>query len=82
MLGGPQDAAGYKGPVLHLTGDRDYIFCDGFCEGIFEEPAREVYRNARLELVLHPGASHNINFHRNATGAYKVITDFLERSGL
>lgn len=82
LLAGPQDASRYTGPALHLTGTDDYIFCDGFCPGIFDEPAKSVYRNAKLQLTLHPGASHNINFHRNATGAYKVITDFLESSGL
>ncbi|MCJ1379167.1 hypothetical protein MMC17_002267 [Xylographa soralifera] len=82
LLAGPQDVSGYAGPALHLTGEYDYIFCDGFCPGIFEEPARSIYKNAKLQLALQPGASHNINFHHNATGAYKVITDFLEASGL
>lgn len=82
LLAGPQDASRFTGAALHLTGDRDYIFCDGFCEGIFHEPARTIYNNAKLQLSLHPGASHNINFHHNATGAYRVITDFLSNNGL
>jgi hypothetical protein len=47
-----------------------------------EEPAKEYYRNAKYTAVMHPGASHNINLHKNATGAYKVITDFLGENGL
>ena len=82
LLAGPQDASNYTGPALHLTGDHDYIFCDGYCPGIFHEPARTLYKNAKLQLALHPGASHNINFHHNATGAYRVITNFLEAHGL
>lgn len=81
LLAGPQDVSQFTGAALHLTGDTDYIFCDGFCPGIFLEPARTIYKNAKLQLALHPGASHNINFHHNATGAYKVITDFLANNG-
>ena len=69
-------------PALHITGEKDYIVCDGTCNGIFEEPARTLYKNAKLQLSLHPGASHHINFHKNATGAYGVITGFLEANGL
>jgi hypothetical protein len=65
-----------------ITGKQDYIICDGECEGIFEEPARSLFKNANFTPYLHPDASHNFNFHRNATGAYKVITDFLVSNGL
>ncbi|KAF2266772.1 alpha/beta-hydrolase [Lojkania enalia] len=70
-------------PALHITGERDYIVCDGSCPGIFEEPARTLYANAKpLQLTIHPGASHHLNFHTNATGAFGVITDFLSKNGL
>ena len=49
---------------------------------MFEEPARTLFKNAKFTPYLHPDASHNFNFHRNATGAYKVITDFLVSNGL
>jgi pimeloyl-ACP methyl ester carboxylesterase len=70
-------------PALHLTGERDYIACDGWCPGIFEEPAKTLYKNAKpLQLSIHPGASHHVNFHKNATGAFEVITSFLSKNGL
>lgn len=70
-------------PALHLTGELDYIVCDGYCPGVIEEPAKKNYANAKpLQVSVHPGASHHINFHRNATGAFKVITEFLEKNGL
>ena len=70
-------------PALHITGEKDYIVCDGSCRGIFEEPAKTIYKNAKpLQLNIHPGASHHINFHANATGAFTVITDFLANNGL
>ena len=63
-----------------ITGIEDYIVCDGYCPGIFDEPASTYYRNAKPFVpYLHPNTSHNFNFHKNATGAYGVITDFLDK---
>lgn len=75
---GDLDASGFTGPALAITGRNDYIVCDGSCDGIFDEPASTFYRNAQPFVpYLHPDSSHNFNFHKNATGAYQVITDFL-----
>ena len=82
LLGGPINVDKYTGPALHITGEFDYIFGDGDIKGIFEEPAKTIYKNAKLELVVQPGASHNIGLHRNASKAFQVITGFLERAGL
>ncbi|KAJ4113825.1 hypothetical protein NW765_011432 [Fusarium oxysporum] len=79
---GDFDASGFTGAALAITGETDYIICDGECRGIFEEPARTIWKNAKFEPYLHPHASHNFNFHHNATGAYGVITSFLESNGL
>jgi len=71
-------ASNFTGPALTITGKQDYIVCNGECEGIFDEPASTFHRNDQPFIpYLHPNASHNFNFHHNATGAYKVITDFL-----
>ncbi|KAK3074712.1 hypothetical protein LTR53_002655 [Teratosphaeriaceae sp. CCFEE 6253] len=76
-------AANFTGAALAITAETDYIVCDGWCPGIYDEPAETLYSNAKsFERVLHPNASHSINFHFNATGAYKVITDFLGSNGL
>lgn len=62
-----------------ITGKNDYIVCDGLCEGIFVDPASTYYKSAKPFVpYLHPDSSHNINFHKNATGAFKVITGFLD----
>ncbi|KAL1599496.1 hypothetical protein SLS60_007299 [Paraconiothyrium brasiliense] len=69
--------------ALHLTGELDYIVCDGYCLGVFDSPAIELYENAKpVQLSLMEGASHHINFHKNATGAFGVITKFLEDNEL
>ncbi|RFU27310.1 hypothetical protein B7463_g9030, partial [Scytalidium lignicola] len=46
LLSGPKDASNYTGPVLAISGEYDYIFCDGYCPGIFEEPGKTYYKNA------------------------------------
>ncbi|KAF5231478.1 hypothetical protein FANTH_13390 [Fusarium anthophilum] len=77
LTDGNFDASGFTGAAL-----ANYIICDGDCRGIFEEPARTIWKNAKFEAYLHPHASHNFNFHHNATKAYGVITNFLESNGL
>ncbi|KIX09869.1 uncharacterized protein Z518_00950 [Rhinocladiella mackenziei CBS 650.93] len=78
---GSLDASGFTGSVLAISGIEDYIVCDGYCPGIFDEPASTYYRNAKPFVpYLHPNSSHNFNFHHNATGAYQVITDFLDEN--
>ncbi|KAF7555103.1 hypothetical protein G7Z17_g2455 [Cylindrodendrum hubeiense] len=79
---GDFDASGFTGAALAIAGKNDYIVCDGECEGVYEEPARTIWKNAKFTPYLHPNASHNFNFHRNATGAYEVITSFLKTNGL
>ncbi|KAH9893043.1 alpha/beta-hydrolase [Xylariomycetidae sp. FL2044] len=76
---GDLDASNFTGAALAIAGKQDYIICDGECEGIFEEPARTVFKNAKTFVpYLHPDSSHNMNFHFNATGEFGVITDFLD----
>ncbi|KAK4932159.1 hypothetical protein LTR49_001456 [Elasticomyces elasticus] len=76
-------ASNFTGAALTITAETDYIVCDGYCPGIYEEPSRTLYSNAKSFVpYLHPHCSHSINFHHNATAAYKVITDFLGDNGL
>ena len=79
---GPKDASAFTGSALHITGELDYIFGDGYVRGIFEEPAKTYYRNAKLQQVIQPGDSHNWGLHWNASAGFKVITDFLGSNGL
>ncbi|KAI0431538.1 alpha/beta-hydrolase [Xylaria sp. FL1042] len=73
---GDLDASNFTGPVLAMAGKNDYVICDGECKGIFDEAAREVFKNAkRCMPYLHPHSNHNLNFHHNATGAFNIMTD-------
>jgi hypothetical protein len=68
--------------VLVLTGELDAGNCAGNCNGILQHPTQEYFSKARaLEIAVHPGSGHGINFNLNATGAFGVITDFLAKSG-
>lgn len=70
-------------PALHITGELDYIVADGTTKGVIDHPAREIYKNAKpLQISVHPGASHHLNFAKNATGAFEVITNFLGQNGI
>ncbi|OQO10704.1 hypothetical protein B0A48_04004 [Cryoendolithus antarcticus] len=75
------DTSSFTGAALAITAETDYIVCDGYCPGVFDEPAKTYYKNAKpFVAYLQPEASHHLNFHRNATGAFEVITSFLDRT--
>ncbi|KAF2167145.1 hypothetical protein M409DRAFT_54342 [Zasmidium cellare ATCC 36951] len=78
---GNYDASRFTGSALAITAETDYIVCDGYSPGIYDEPADTYYRNAK-KFVKHlvPEASHNINFHKNAPATYGVILDFLSEN--
>lgn len=82
----------YKGPVLVLTGSNDLPYCGGDClatgdPALASIPAA-VQKNfpnvpaADFEAYIQPQTGHGINFHYNATGAYKVAQEFLGSKGL
>ncbi|KAF5696571.1 alpha beta-hydrolase [Fusarium globosum] len=48
---GDFDASGFTGAALAITGETDYIICDGQCRGIFEEPAQTIWKNAKFETA-------------------------------
>ncbi|KFY47811.1 hypothetical protein V496_10433 [Pseudogymnoascus sp. VKM F-4515 (FW-2607)] len=77
------DAGNFTGPALVLNGEYDFIACGGYCPGVLEPAARGVFRNSKSFLAYtQPGTGHGLNFHRNATGGYSVMTDFLRSNGL
>ena len=82
-LGVVADAANFTGPVLVVTGEYDFFACAGYCPGFLEENLTPLYSGAKsLEIAIHPDSGHSINYNKNATGAFQVITNFLQDSGL
>jgi hypothetical protein len=61
--------------------DFDIGNCAGNCNSILEHLAADIFRTARaFEAVVYPGASHGINFNRNATGAYGIPMEFVTKN--
>ena len=78
----PVAAPDFPGPVLYLAGEKDLIFCDGNCTGLFEQDSVAVqgFKGSRsVETYIQPHVGHGINLHYNATGAYNVILDWASR---
>ncbi|MCJ1398728.1 hypothetical protein MMC11_001929 [Xylographa trunciseda] len=76
----------YKGPVLYLASQDDYIFCGGDCAGIIDGPysdSRALFPAASdFEVYIQPNVGHGLNLHYNATGAYAVANNFFKKNGL
>jgi pimeloyl-ACP methyl ester carboxylesterase len=78
-LGVVADAGNFTGPVLVVTGEYDFFACAGRCDGFLENNLTPLYSGASsLEIAIHPDSGHSINYNKNATGAYQVITNFLQ----
>ncbi|PMD47059.1 hypothetical protein L207DRAFT_606113 [Hyaloscypha variabilis F] len=82
----PIHALDFTAPVMVLSGEFDFAFCGGDCNGILSNGGKtqtDYFPNATdFQTIVHPGVAHGINFSYNATGAYKVITDYLKKNGL
>ena len=78
------NASTFKGPVLWLAAQRDLIFCQGDCVGLFNKtsPAVEAFSGSSdVEVYIQPNVGHGINLHKNATGAYNVAQSWAGKHG-
>ncbi|MCJ1381429.1 hypothetical protein MMC17_004539 [Xylographa soralifera] len=81
-LGVKADAGNFRGPVLVVTGEYDFFACAGYCPGFLEDNLKPLYSGAKnLQIAIHPDSGHSINYNKNATGAFSVITNFLHTNG-
>ncbi|KAL8678865.1 MAG: hypothetical protein Q9186_004800 [Xanthomendoza sp. 1 TL-2023] len=73
----------FSGPVLIAAGEFGFVNCGGNCESTFNQGiASKIFLGTNtLKTYIHPGSGHALNFHKNATGLYSVITDFLTENG-
>lgn len=76
------NASAFKGPVMVTAGEYDLGNCGGQCYDTYTSGVAEnIFKGSKaLELYVHPGAGHGINFNKNATGSYESITSFLDRN--
>ena len=57
------------------------FFCS-YCVDVLQHPAAELFSSSmNFESHVQPGMSHAMNLHYNATGYYRVVTDFLSDNG-
>lgn len=50
---------------------------------MIEHPAAEIFAKAKaFKAISYPRAGHGLNFAKDATGAFRLITDFLGANGL
>ncbi|KAL8675624.1 MAG: hypothetical protein Q9224_007462 [Gallowayella concinna] len=73
----------FSGPVLIAAGEFGFVNCGGNCKSTFNQGiANKIFLGTNtLKTYIHPGSGHALNFHKNATGLYSVITDFLTENG-
>lgn len=70
--------------------DQDFIFCGGDCMATGDPILPSIPAAGKVafpaasafEAHIQPNTGHAINLHYNATGAYKVIHQFLDNHGL
>lgn len=73
----------FKGPVLLITGEYDFIFCNGYCTDVLDSPADLIFgASKKFKSYVQPNMGHGMNLHKNATGYFGVVTDFLGANGL
>jgi len=79
----------FLGPVLVLTGQYDVPYCGGDClatgGAMASIPAgvgMSFTNKSNFEAYIQPNMGHGINLQYNATGAYNVITNYLQAKGL
>lgn len=81
----------FAGPVMVIDGDADLPYCGSNClamGGNATSIPATVKRNfpsvadSNFSTVIQPNTGHGIDLHYNATGAYNVISKFLNSKGL
>ena len=69
-----------------MAADSDLIFCGADCVGLVDgpdSPTYKVFAAAKpLEIYIQPNTGHGMNLHKNATGWYGVVNNFLTTNGL
>lgn len=78
----------FKGPIMIINGDHDFVFCGGHCDsprlgGTDPFPTLFPARNVQgSQYVLVKGVGHVINLHNAAGEAYGKMVGFLKGNGL
>jgi pimeloyl-ACP methyl ester carboxylesterase len=78
------NATGFTGPVLFVSGNYDFVLCDGDCRGQYSLDAIKgffpVAKNVSIQIQ--PKAGHALTFAYGASEAYAASFRFLDMWGL
>ena len=91
-LGAVPTMNNYAGPVLVINGNGDVPYCGGDCSATGNPMLPSIPAGVKMALpkvqasdfmaYVQPNTGHGINFHYNATAAYKIIQNFLSSKNL
>ncbi|KAH8799099.1 hypothetical protein F5884DRAFT_812695 [Xylogone sp. PMI_703] len=72
------NATEFTGPIFILNGEYAITVCDGYCPGITDEPARDVFHSSiNFTSYVLSGCAHTINYCTGASEAFSEIFGFL-----
>ncbi|EME83857.1 uncharacterized protein MYCFIDRAFT_214526 [Pseudocercospora fijiensis CIRAD86] len=79
---GSWEAKDFSAPVLVFAGEYDQAACESYCTTtFFDDETAPLFPAAKpFDIYVQPDAGHGMNLHHNATGAYKVIQDCIEKN--
>ncbi|KAI0204122.1 alpha/beta-hydrolase [Astrocystis sublimbata] len=76
------DYEAIKGSVLIIQGQYDVSACGGNCVGLLEDTAALFTSAKVVETVDNLPAGHNLNLHKVAPKAFRIMLGFLHRHGM
>lgn len=77
-------APNFKGPVLFMCGEFDFLICLGDCRNSYDmAQLNAVYPQAKsVEVYLQPGTGHALPFHNDAQLGFQHTFQWLDANGL
>ncbi|KXT17506.1 hypothetical protein AC579_3230 [Pseudocercospora musae] len=78
---GSWEAKDFAKPVLVFDGEHDQDACGSYCTTELLGQTAPLFPAAKpFSIYIQPDTGHGMNLHYNATGAYKVIQDWIEKN--
>lgn len=78
-------AAGYKGPVLIVTGDSDVIFCNevfGTCKSTLLSTQSLFPNSTQFDVYVAENAGHCLTLHYSAPDIFKTALDWVDANSV
>ncbi|KAH7105794.1 hypothetical protein BKA62DRAFT_741077 [Auriculariales sp. MPI-PUGE-AT-0066] len=73
----------YRGHVLAVNGEEDFLFCvRAGCANLYDEGRSFYPAAASFEAQVVPNTGHSLNMHRSSVSTYALIMAWLEQKGM